>query len=82
MLVSSSLTIATMKKQIPIERIRQLIAELKEFDAEDLSKVELTENGKVIPISPEILEEWRFIGLSNYSFIELEFWNGTEDMAS
>lgn len=67
--MSSSLTIATMK-QVPIEPIRELLQKLQEFNDLDLKEVQLTENGVPIPVS----DDWRFIGLSNAAFVELEYW--------
>ena len=61
-----------MKYQL--ERIKALLAELHEFNSHDLKDLELTENGEQIMIPDEVLEEWRFIGLSNQSFVEMEFW--------
>ncbi len=61
-------------KTFAIERIRELLEELKEFDSHDLKDIILTENGKTIPMSAETLDSWRFIGLSNQSFVEFEYW--------
>jgi len=63
-----------MSLRIKVERIRELLQELEEFDKLSLKDVELTENDEVIPISAEILEEWKFIGLTNTFFVEFEFW--------
>ena len=63
-----------MPLRIKVERIRELLQELEEFDKLSLKDVELTENDEVIPISAEILEEWKFIGLTNTFFVEFEFW--------
>lgn len=57
-----------------IERIHALLAELAEFNSRDLSSITLTENGKPLEITPGMLDEWRFVGMANQSFVEVEFW--------
>lgn len=57
-----------------VEDILHHLNELKKFNEQNLKDIELTENGEVIKIHPKILEEWRFIGLSNDYFVENEYW--------
>ncbi len=63
-----------LMKTYSIEHIKSLIAELDEFNSHSLEEITLTEHGKPIEITPELRDEWRFIGLSNQSFVEDEFW--------
>lgn len=58
-----------------IERIQELMAELNEFNNVPLAELVLTKNGETIAIPPDVLEEWRFTGLSNKCFLEFELWN-------
>lgn len=67
-----------MKKQYSIERINELINELETFNLEDINNIELTKDGKVIPISAETLKDWKFVGMTNVAFVELEFWKGNK----
>lgn len=60
--------------KIKVERIRELLHELEEFNKLSLKDIELTEDDKVIPLSAELLEEWKFVGLNNSSFVEFEYW--------
>jgi len=63
------------KRTFKVEKIRELISLLKEFNSLNLQEIiELTENDQVISISDAVYEEWKFIGLSNQSFVEMEFW--------
>ena len=50
------------------------MSELKNLNDCKLKEIELTKDGKVISISEEMLNEWSFLGLSNTSFVEMEFW--------
>lgn len=68
------------KKRYEIEQIRATLQTLEEFNSHKLQDIELTENGKVIEITPERLEEWKFIGMSNQTFVELEFWNKANEI--
>jgi len=66
-------------RRVDVERVRNLLAELEKIDAIPLSEMQLYENGQKIEISPEAIEEWLFVGLSNRAFIEMEIWNDTPD---
>lgn len=65
----------TIKKQYSVERIQALLAELEEFNSNKLTDIELLQNGVVMNIPWEVIEEWRFVGMSNQAFVELEYWN-------
>lgn len=62
---------------VPLEEVRAAINYLNEFNRLRLEEIVLTENGVPIEITKECLEEWRFIGLSNRSFVDVEFWKNT-----
>ena len=66
------------KRKVDIEYVRNLLAELDKIDAIPLSEMQLYENGQKIEILPETIEEWRFVGLSNRAFIEMEVWKHPE----
>lgn len=57
-----------------IERIQALIAEIDEFNSHDIKDIEFTENGEPLVIPADVLEQWRFMGMTNKSFVEFEFW--------
>jgi hypothetical protein len=63
-----------MKTTIPIEVIREHLAFRERLNKHKLEDLIITENGQPIEITPECLEEWRFIGMTNLSFFEMEFW--------
>lgn len=62
------------KKRFSVEEIKNILSELKNLNDCKLKEIELTKDGKVISISEEMLNEWSFLGLSNTSFVEMEFW--------
>ena len=64
----------TIKKRFSVEEIKNILSELKNLNDCKLKEIELTKDGKVISISEEMLNEWSFLGLSNTSFVEMEFW--------
>lgn len=51
------------------------MAELEEFNSVPLNELILTKDGQPISIPPEVIEDWRFTGLSNCGFVEFEMWN-------
>jgi hypothetical protein len=64
--------------RVDIERIRKLRAELDEINAIDLKELQLFENGQPVTIQPATIEWWKFVGLSNMSFLEsLDLTTGT-----
>lgn len=44
-----------------------------------IEAVEVYENGVRIPIPPEVLRGWRYCGLSNWSFMEMETYRTIPD---
>lgn len=59
---------------VNIEEIYRAVSELKAINELNLKDIEFYENGKKIDISDEIIENWKFIGLNNHSFIMSEFY--------
>ena len=57
-----------------IEVLQHHMNEIAKFNKLDLSKVKLREGGKEIPVTQEKLDEFKFVGLNNVSFVELRFW--------
>jgi hypothetical protein len=55
--------------QIAVEYIRWLVEERAKINRVPLESIEFFENGMKLDISPEVLEEWRFVGLNNIDFI-------------
>ena len=71
-----------MAVKVDIENIDDLNARRKLFNSLDLRDCEFYEKGVKVEIPPEIIEKWRFMGLSNTDFIEFRYWlqqkNGSE----
>lgn len=62
------------KIRIDLEEVRALLNRKNEINALDIREIEWYEDGKPLEIPPECLDKWRFIGLTNVFFVELEFW--------
>ena len=56
--------------RIDIEEIIELKNRLDAINSIPLKDIEWYEKGFKMPISQNVIEEWRFVGLSNASFIE------------
>lgn len=63
------------KHQVNIDRINAALAEIAAFNRLPLAECEFFEKGRRLEIDPEVLENFRFIGLSNKCFVELRFWD-------
>ena len=59
--------------KVNIEEVIGINKRLADIDAANLADIEWYENGKKIEVTSEALEEFRFIGLCNRSFIEYGF---------
>ncbi len=66
-------------KIVNIEDLRSALEVIDNFNKLNLWDIELHEKGQAITITQKCLEEWRFVGMSNISFIESEFWNSLVD---
>ena len=60
--------------RVDIERVRELLAEIAAINRVDLEAIEVYEHGEPVAISKEAIEDWRFVGLSNMTFLEIEAW--------
>ncbi|MDE1971269.1 MAG: hypothetical protein KGI50_06885 [Patescibacteria group bacterium] len=65
---------------VDIQHVKSLQEELARINSIPLEELELYDGDTRIIVSPEILDDWKFIGLSNITFIELEAWNGFENV--
>ena len=64
-----------MKKvQIAIEYVKWLQSERLRINKLKLSDIEWTENGEVLPISPNIIEKFEYTGLLNTDFINSDYY--------
>ena len=57
---------------INIEEVRALQERRREINKIDLNDIDFYENGVMVTPTKEALEEWRFTGLSNIDFVEME----------
>ena len=57
-------------KQVSFEEVEALHRRLEEINAMPFDEIQWTRNGEPMYVPPERAEAWRFIGLSNASFVE------------
>lgn len=57
------------KVRIDVEHVQKLNQEIKAINELELDDIEIFKDGKLIEISDYEKEEWKFIGLSTYTFI-------------
>jgi hypothetical protein len=60
--------------RIDVETVQEIHRQLEEINSHKMNDIEWFENGVKLNITPEILEDWRFVGMSNESFVALKFW--------
>ncbi len=65
---------------IDIEEVRKLLDRKNEINRCPLKEIQWRENGEILQIPDEILASWKFMGLSNIMFIELDYYK--EDPAN
>jgi hypothetical protein len=59
--------------RVDIERVRAIKAELKAINNVDLRTIEFYEDGKKLEIDPAVIEDWKFTGLTNTTFIDDDY---------
>jgi len=57
------------KVRIDVEHVQKLKQEIKAINALELEDIVLFQDGKELKISDYEKEEWKFTGLSTYTFI-------------
>lgn len=61
----------TDKQRYDLEPLLFALGILKEFDALDINKLQFYCNGVSVDIPEGSLEEWRYVGLSNTSYVKM-----------
>lgn len=61
--------------RIDIEKIQVLQEELRAFNRLLLDEIKFYENGKPMNIPSSIIEKFKFTGLNNSDFVDMQFWN-------
>jgi hypothetical protein len=57
--------------KIDLERIRELQAEIEKINSVPFAELELYEDGQKIEITAKQLDDFRFIGMSNFGLLEM-----------
>lgn len=65
--------------RINLEEVDALINRLREINNVPLNELEIYENGERVTIAPKALEDFRFTGLSNRDFLEVRYWESSDD---
>ena len=68
------------KVQVAIEDVQRLEQQLETLNRIPLLDIEWTLGGKVLPVSAELIEDFRFTGLSNSWFVLMEGWKGVDSV--
>lgn len=62
------------KTTVDIGELFEAFGTINSFNELELSEHTFVLDGKEIPITDKILDEWRFVGLSNAAFFEMRYW--------
>ena len=62
--------------RMDIEEIQELIERMSAFNRLPLSEVEWHKGGVKLDVPANFIEDFKFTGLSNKCFVEMEFWRG------
>ena len=60
--------------RVNIEEVRALKKRLRAINNVQFKDIEWFEDGIRLEISPEVSENWRFVGMSNADFIETDYY--------
>jgi hypothetical protein len=61
--------------RVDVEEIYGIKARRKQINSIPLKDIEFYQDGKRIEFDKSAMDEWRFVGMSNIDFIELDFQN-------
>lgn len=67
-----------MSVRIDINEVKRLQERRREINAIPLGDIVWVDGERVIEISPKVLREWIFTGLSNVDFIDMDVYLDTE----
>jgi hypothetical protein len=62
------------KIQVAVERIREAREFLRSLNKYDLKDIAFTEGGEVLEIPQQFIDDFKFIGMCNYDFIDSDFY--------
>ena len=65
--------------RVDVERVHALKEELAVINRTPLEEIEVYEDGKRVDIPQDVIDDWKFIGLNNSDFVNMEFWKGAEE---
>lgn len=62
------------RAQVHMERFKELIEELRYYDAVPIEGLDIYEDGRKVEVDPRFYEEWSFCGMNNRDFLKMEIW--------
>lgn len=68
-----------MHNLVSLEEIRKIESFMSEINRLDLKNVMLVDGAKRIPISQEVIDKFKYTGLSNWDFFKHRFWEIKKD---
>lgn len=66
--------------RVLVAEVISIMERLEEINNTPLSDIEWIYAGKVLPISEDVIEEWRFMGLSNKDFVNFRIMELLEEI--
>ena len=63
------------KVKVSLKEVEEMQRRRREINSLPIEQIEwVNDDGSVVEVTPETLEEWRFIGMTNLCFIETGFY--------
>jgi hypothetical protein len=62
------------KTRVDVEEVLALLKRREEINALDIGDIEWHEGGKPLTVHPDVLKHYRFVGLGNTGFVEMELY--------
>lgn len=53
-------------------------AEIAAINACDLADLQIYENAVLVDMPQNLIDDWKYVGLSNFAFIEMRGWEGVD----
>ena len=64
---------------IHVEESRQLKSRLREINSLRFGDIDWHENGQPINTHPQVVDDWKLVGMNNADFIDTEFYKETPE---
>lgn len=68
------------KIAIDVEHVQQVIREKNEINSIPFENIVWYQDGKELSITQQVLDNWKYLGLSNIYFVDEKFWMSYEEL--